>query len=383
MIKNRTALVAALAAAAWAAATPALAIETRSVSGTYGDLGWTAQSTIVGVTSTATGVGGGDPRYFAPMPQYSGVATLIMNYGAGGSFICTGSLMEDRRTILTAAHCVSGGTDARPLSTSVYFYNGNNPETFPAATPSFSYGVSNYTVHSAYTGHVIDQNDIALLTLDNWVDSSISTYGLYGGTDLTGVGYNIAGYGGRSDTGGNAGANLGTGRLRQGDNRYEFRMGDADFLYPDGRTVWSDVLGEPSSQIAHTYLSDFDNGTSTNDGGCRTVVLGLGLPASSKYCDLGVGADEVSSAGGDSGGPEFVDGKIASVTSFGLSFGSYYGDIKSGLNSSFGELNGFVPVYIHEDFIRSAFVPEPVSLALVGLGLIGLGLSRRKVSRAA
>ena len=37
-----------------------------SASGRYGDLSWTANSTIVGVTSTATAAGGGDPRYFAP-----------------------------------------------------------------------------------------------------------------------------------------------------------------------------------------------------------------------------------------------------------------------------------------------------------------------------
>ncbi|MFH7041535.1 trypsin-like serine protease [Paucibacter sp. JuS9] len=377
MINKRTALVAALAAAALAAANPALALDTRTVSGSYGDLSWSAQSNIVGVTSTATGAAGGDPRYFAPMPQYSGVATLIMNYGAAGSFICTGSLMEDRRTILTAAHCVSDGSADRPLSTTVYFYNGTNPDTVPLAAPSFSYAVSNYKVHSAYTGHVIDQNDIAVLTLDNWVDSSISTYDLYTG-DLTGQGYNIAGYGGRSNTGGTVGTNLGTGRLRQGDNRYDFRMGDDDFLFPDGHTVWSDVLGEPSSQIEYTYLADFDNGQDANDASCRTVVLGLGLPASGKYCDLGVGADEVSSAGGDSGGPEFVDGKVASVTSFGLSFGGFYGDINPGLNSSFGEFNGFVPTSIHADFIRSSFIPEPASMALVGLGLLGLGLTRRK-----
>ncbi|MEH0166590.1 trypsin-like serine protease [Roseateles microcysteis] len=377
MINKRTALVAALAAAALAAANPALALDTRTVSGSYGDLSWSAQSNIVGVTSTATGAAGGDPRYFAPMPQYSGVATLIMNYGAAGSFICTGSLMEDRRTILTAAHCVSDGSADRPLSTTVYFYNGTNPDTVPLAAPSFSYAVSNYKVHSAYTGHVIDQNDIAVLTLDNWVDSSISTYDLYT-SDLTGQGYNIAGYGGRSNTGGTVGTNLGTGRLRQGDNRYDFRMGDDDFLFPDGHTVWSDVLGEPSSQIEYTYLADFDNGQDANDASCRTVVLGLGLPASGKYCDLGVGADEVSSAGGDSGGPEFVDGKVASVTSFGLSFGGFYGDINPGLNSSFGEFNGFVPTSIHADFIRSSFIPEPASMALVGLGLLGLGLTRRK-----
>ena len=54
----------------------------RSSSGSTGDLAWTAQSVIVGVTSTGTLASGGDPRYVAPMPQYSGVVSLIMDYGA-------------------------------------------------------------------------------------------------------------------------------------------------------------------------------------------------------------------------------------------------------------------------------------------------------------
>ena len=59
----------------------------------------------------------------APMPQYSGVVPLIMDYGAGGAFICSGTLLPDRRSILTAAHCVSDGAgSAGPLSTTAYFY---------------------------------------------------------------------------------------------------------------------------------------------------------------------------------------------------------------------------------------------------------------------
>lgn len=364
---RQTILAAALLAAGIAHAGP------TTVSGSANGLNWTASSTIVGVTSTATGVGGGDPRYNAPRSQYNGVATLIMDYGAGGQFICSGTLLPNQRSILTAAHCVSDGTSKRPLSTSVYFYTGNDPDNVTWNQPSFSYTVTNYAVHTAYTGDVIDQNDIAVLSLDKLVDWSVQSHGLYEGDDLTGKDFNIAGYGGRSDTGGSVGANLGTGRLRQGDNRYEFRLGDPDF---DG--AWVDILGEPAEQIEYTYLSDFDSGLPVNDLSCNIATLGLGLPPSAKFCNTGRGASEVSSAGGDSGGPEFIDGKVSSVTSFGLSFGTAWGDAAAGLNSSFGEFNGFVPVSIHRDFINANAVPEPATFALAGLGLLAVGWNRRR-----
>lgn len=362
----------ALAAASLLAVGQAYAAPTTVQSGSYGNLSWTARSAIVGVTSTATGAAGGDPRYFAPMPQYNGVATLIMNYGSAGSFICSGTLLPDRRSILTAAHCVSDGSSSRPLSTTVSFYNGNNPDTVVWAAPSFSYSVSNYAVHGAYTGNVIDQNDIAVLRLSNWVDASINAHDLYTG-ELTGQDFNVAGYGGRSNGGGNVGANLGTGRLRQGDNRYDFRLGDSDF-----GGGWAAVLGEPAAQIAYSYVSDFDNGLAGNDLSCNVGVFGFGIAQSGKYCDQGRGAMEVSVAGGDSGGPQFIGNMVASVTSYGMTFGSAWGDVDNRLNSSFGEFNGFVPVSIHADFIRGNFVPEPGSFALAGLGLLCIGLSRRR-----
>ena len=73
---------------------------------------------------------------------------------------------------------------------------------------------------------------------------------------------------------------------------------------------------------------------------------------------------------------------IASVTSFGLSFGTGFGDIRAGLNSSFGEFSGYVPVSIHADFIRSVMlpVPEPGTLLMLATGLLALGYRRRRMA---
>jgi len=45
--------------------TPSAADAARTISGTSRGLSWTAASTIVGQTSTATLAGGGNPIYFA------------------------------------------------------------------------------------------------------------------------------------------------------------------------------------------------------------------------------------------------------------------------------------------------------------------------------
>jgi hypothetical protein len=375
----------ALAALACAASSSAIA---GTVSGSSGGLTWTAESKIVGVTSTATIAGGGNPIYVAPMPQKSGVVTLIMDYGAQGAFICSGSLLGDRKSVLTAGHCVSGGTEhggtAGLKSVTAYFYAGDkpgqpgnlyNPDTVvfqsPEATAISSIGVS---VHSEYTGQVIDQNDIAVVRLADFAPDWAQSYEIDYSAGLEGRDYTIDGYGGRSDTGGSVGVNLGVGRLREGDNRYDFRLGDADF---EGFLTDPGFFGSAAKDFS--YIADFDDGTGAHDASCQLAVAGFGLAASAKYCNLGRGPREVSSAGGDSGGPQFgADGRLLSVTSYGLTFGTDFGDIDDLLNDSFGELNGFVPLFIHRAFIESA-VPEPQTWAmmLMGFGFVGAGMRVR------
>ena len=355
-----------------------VAAQAGTISGTSKGLSWSAASTIVGQTSTATLAGGGNPIYFAN-PSYNGVVSLIMDEGAAGKFICSGTLLSDRRSILTAGHCVShgAGTD-NPISTTAYFTPATDPDSVTYLDPaSTAISVSQYFVNSGYTGEVIDQNDIAVLRLATAAPAWATSYDIYTGGDLTGQGYNIAGYGRRSDVGGAIGADLGPGRLRQGDNRYDFRLGDADF----GGFFTPDFFGEGAgTQIDYSYLSDFDNGLPQNDASCQIAgAFGLG---GAKYCNLGRGPTEVSDAGGDSGGPQFINGQIASVTSYGLTFGSDFGDVDNSLNSSWGEFNGFVPVSIHTRFIQSSMAPEPGTWALMlgGFGAVGAAMRRKQVS---
>ena len=376
-----TALAALFSALPWAVQ----AGPTSVFGGALGDLQWTAQSTIVAVNSTATAAAGGDARYFARQPEHSGVVALIMNYGSAGSFICSGTLLADRRSVLTAAHCVSDGAGtANPLSTTAFFYGGTDGDVAvpwnPAAT---AVGVSNYFVHGAYTGQTVDHNDIAVLRLNGDAPTFANGHELYTESDLTGRQFNVVGYGGRSSADGSVGVNLGTGLLRQGNNRYDFRLGDAAF-----GGFFNGFFGTADS--SYSYLADFDNGLAANDASCR-VAGAFGL-SGAKYCNLGLGWSEASVAGGDSGGPEFIDGLVASVTSYGLSFGTNFGDSRSGLQSSFGEFSGYVPVSMHADFIRSTLVarfssaplpsgnavPEPGSVALVLAGLLAAAATRRR-----
>lgn len=358
------------------------------VNGGNDSLSWTARSLIIGAAVGGTGIGNvtspssdllGNAIYHPSYPAYSGVVGMLMEYPNGDRFVCSGTLMDDRRSILTAAHCVSGGAGtANPAKTTIFFQPeaGLSPDERIYANQPDVVGieVTDYFVHENYTGEVIDQNDVAVLRMAEKAPAWAISHGIYTESDLKGQAFNVAGYGSRgTGTGGIAGQ---TGYLREGDNKYDYAWGDDLF---DG--FFTDIIGGENffgtADIEFSYVSDFDNGLLVNDTAGRIArALGLG----GTFDDIGLGEREVGIAGGDSGGPNFINGLISGINSYGLSFGTGFGDVGGGLNASFGEFNGFVPTYIHANFIGATLVrvSEPSMLLLMSFGLFSIGAFARR-----
>ena len=349
-------------------------------------LSWTARSLITGAApgGTASPAAGlaGNAIYHPTYPAYSGVVGMLMDYGNGNRFVCSGTLLNDRRSILTAAHCVSDGAGtANPLSTTIFFQpdGGLAPDAriYGVQPDVVSIAVTDYFVNENYTGEVIDQNDVAVLRLAEKAPVWAISHDIYTGNDLTGQNFNVAGYGLMGT--GNGSFSGTTGYLREGDNKYDYAWGNDLF-----QGFFTNINGGENffgtADIEFSYISDFDNGLLINDAAGRIArALGLG-DLGGVFDDTGLGDREVGVAGGDSGGPNFINGLISGINSYGLSFGTGFGDIGGGLNSSFGEFSGFVPTYIHANFISGALVrvSEPGILILMSLGLFSIGASSRR-----
>ena len=361
---------------------PALAL-TRVESGGGDGWSWTARQQIVAADSTASG---SNPRYHANAPGYSGVVPLVMQYADGSAFVCTGALVSGN-SILTAAHCVSGsrsGGGATPLRVRAYFTDSADPDLvrydaangYAAAAGAVAVDVGRSFIHPGYSGEIVDDNDIAVLRLASAAPGYAVAYGLYDAADLQGAQFTMLGVGDRSDAGGEVGVNLGTGQMRLGMNRYDFAWGDPRF--GGFFTEWLNgghFFGTAS--IVNSWLADFDDGSSARDSACW---IGRYVAGTDDFCDPGVGLMEATMAEGDSGGPGFIDGRIASINSYGLTFGSGWGDLDDDLNASFGEFSGHVPIYLHRDWISSV-IPEPAvwMLLIAGFGAVGVGLRRRRM----
>ncbi len=297
-----------------------------------------------------------DPLYGqvhgTPRPFYSGVPGLIVNFSDGTSGICTGSLLADGFSILTAAHCLADGSGALDATSvqAVFFPNDGGSAVVASSEAMF--------IHPSYTGSVFDDHDIAVVRLDSLIGSNVDRHQLYK-DDAVGEVFEVVGFGRRGQ--GDTGATVNSGTRIRGFNQFD-AMGSA--LLP--------FLGIGGAN--NVLMFDFDNGLAENDAfGFWLGINGLGL-----------GIAESSTAPGDSGGPSFVDDRIAAVTSFGLTFtltdddGNVFStDVLPGLNSSFGEFAGSTSVAYNASWIESVMVPEPSTWMLMGFGALLL-IARRK-----
>jgi len=315
---------------------------------TYGLLsGATATNYIVGAPGLASPGNINDaagPFRFPRGIGLDGTVGIIITK-ASGSFLCSGAMIS-AGAVLSAAHCFTdnlGNNNTTSVAVTA-FPNGTTTSSTLTAPGSEIY------IPDAYDGSAISDFDIAIIRLGASFGAGVDIYDTFGAFDtVSRSAYTNVGFGARGA--GATGATLPAGSRRRGFNNFDF-------------------FNSPG-----VLVSDFDNGLGGNNASC--YIAGV-------FCtsfDLGLGAFESSTAGGDSGGPVFLGGRIVGVTSFGARIGSPP-DIDGVLNSTFGEFNGFVYTGFHEDWIASVLaIPEPGTWLLCVAGLGAVAALRRRIQR--
>jgi hypothetical protein len=326
----------------------------------------------------------GDPAGFVPQPPYpyTGVANIVgfdtqvndyirgsgaLISGPAGDFILTAAHVVD--TLDLVNHNINIGFNVDPTKPP-----GNPPSNFVWTTAAATY------VYPGWDGQHTLGNDIALIKLAGPAPVGAQRYEIYRGSDEVGaigekVGYGMSGPG----EGGISGPySLASGTQHAGQNRYD-ALAD---IFGD---IFTANIPELARPLAGTQLAyDFDDGTLDHDA--FGFLFGGAYPAFLQYASvpalLGV-TDEVMAAPGDSGGPTFIDGRIAGVTSYALriTFVDPPGtsDINNLLDSSYGEFAVDTRVSYYAGWIDSV-IPEPVTLVgvLLGMGALARYIRRRQ-----
>jgi len=296
-----------------------------------------------------------DPKYAnAGDNLRNGVGSIYVQFAelTEGGFLCTASAISPTH-ILTAGHCVTEGDWT--VSRIRFILNAGLPA--PMLLEAVSFVVNPwYPVFLGAGYGAFAHGDMAIIELENPLPAEIEIYELYREFDEAMQEARHYGHG-RSGKG-NKGATGGSDFFyaRTGLNTYEEVMSSLlNDGIPDQLLSDFDSGGRKHNAMEWWFTSKFHCGPEkakaphAQDGQCTTFKDG-------SYPDFkGFGKLEVGIASGDSGGPAFIDGKIAGVHSFGFTHvcsGVTNGtDFSCGLNSSYGEMSGDTRVSVWVDFI--------------------------------
>lgn len=360
-----------------------------------------------------------DPRYRISPSERNGLVRIGVN-----GFTCSGTVVG-KRHILTAAHCVDKVNDGVKDGDVQVWFGGGHPVTGgsvagggpfvgrPADARSQKIEVNPLYYHPIFGGGagnpVVGIGDIAIVTLQSDVPAGTKIHGLYT-EDAKGKTVDIFGFGARGTQVDNifdlVAVHAGRKAKNVFDASYEEIFNDFNdaavaALFPDllelvlnSQLIYDFDALPPTVDL---FFGEEVDGISWWDG----LINGAGII--DPFNDIeklvvvpnfsifkpGVGEDEGLIAGGDSGGPSFVNGLIAGVHSFGTSLNPDFCDGTAdeqvfnmvdqicGNNSSFGDIAGDTNVALYASWIKVA-IPEPASMALFGFGLAGLMAARRR-----
>ena len=239
---------------------------------------------------------------------------------ASGGYYGTGVLLYDGHAVLTAAHLFGSGSSAA----AVHFETTAGAQTIQA---------SQVLIHPG-NDTASENNDLALVWLSSPAPLAAERHELYRQSDEIGQVVTLVGYGKPGTGAGGTVAYSGEPLRQKANNRIDADVGLLKQHLGTGM-AWNPEAGTQ-------FVADFDNGTPLND------ALGLLLGLS----DLGVPGEGIISPG-DSGGPAFIDGRVAGIASYttSLSTNRDAPDIDTEVNSSYGEVAAWQRVSAYQQWI--------------------------------
>lgn len=251
---------------------------------------------------------------------YDGVVRIRV-----GDHYATGVLLSDGRSLLTAAHLYTNVVNAA-ADTEIFFETITQNKTSSLA--------QSVTIHPDYSSRTTGA-DLAIVRLNNSAFIDAQRYSIYRNDNIEDQLFTMVGYG-KAGTGSEGSeTSSSTPTRRMADNTID---GDIDLLnyYLGSALAWHAPEGTQ-------FIADFDNGSYTNDAVGRLL----------NTAHIGVGSQEGLIASGDSGGPAFIDDKIAGIASYttSLSKGSVHPDIDSVNNSSYGEIAAWQKLSYYQEWI--------------------------------
>ncbi|MCU7836178.1 MAG: trypsin-like serine protease [gamma proteobacterium symbiont of Taylorina sp.] len=234
---------------------------------------------------------------------YSGVVYL-KNTGISQA---SGALLWTGKHIITAAHFIDDISSLDQLEIG-----------FNTAINIDDVEIASVTIHPGWDNDPSNYNfDIAIIELTSAVDTAIERYQIYRYFDEVNSIFTRVGYSSTIDPD--------TGLIINPDKQFHSGLNQYDITTDQiNPLLGTDIL--EYYQLSY----DFDNGSYEHDAYGRIFDIN----------DPGTGADEIFSKHGDSGGPAFIDNKIAGIASYIFRYQDNVinPDITAQVDSSYGEL---------------------------------------------